>query len=43
VGLPFMGYEGKAQALIRLAKRKRRRSVLESALAKARVAREARS
>src|SRR6202453_5392488 len=34
-GLPFMGYEGKAQALISLGKTEEARSVLESALAKA--------
>jgi CHAT domain-containing protein len=34
-GLPFMGYEGKAQALISLGKTEDARSVLESALAKA--------
>jgi len=34
-GLPFMGYEGKAQALISLGKTGEARSVLESALAKA--------
>ena len=41
-GLPFMGYEGKAQALISLGKTEEARSVLESALAKAQIAREAR-
>ena len=35
-GLPFMGYEGKAQALVSLGKTEEARSVLESALAKAR-------
>lgn len=34
-GLPFMGYEGKAQALISLGKTEEAKSVLESALAKA--------
>jgi CHAT domain-containing protein len=34
-GLPYMGYEGKAQALISLGKTQEARSVLESALAKA--------
>ena len=41
-GLPFMGYEGKAQALVSLGRTDEARSVLENALAKARVAREAR-
>src|SRR5208282_4032399 len=35
-GLPFMGYEGKAQALVSLGRTEEARSVLESALAKAR-------
>jgi CHAT domain-containing protein len=35
-GLPFMGYEGKAQALVSLGRTEDARSVLESALAKAR-------
>src|SRR3954454_4999222 len=34
-GLPFMGYEGKAQAMISLGKTEEARSVLESAIAKA--------
>jgi tetratricopeptide (TPR) repeat protein len=36
-GLPFMGYEGKAQALIWLGKTEEARSVLQSALAKAQL------
>jgi CHAT domain-containing protein/tetratricopeptide (TPR) repeat protein len=35
-GLPFMGYEGKAQALMSLGRTNEAKSVLESALAKAR-------